>query len=96
MSLRKMLLSLGGAVAVAGVVAVAAEPPVSPLVEGREPNPVVRDYHDADPPTFGYGAGPVAAAQADTLPGPAWLGVGTALGAVDRFTMPLGVAVKWE
>jgi hypothetical protein len=95
MALRELLLGLGGVAAVAG--AVAAEPPVGPLVEGREPNPVVREYHDADPPTFGYGPGPVAAAErADALPGPAWLGASTALAAVERFTMPLGVAVKWE
>jgi hypothetical protein len=87
---------LGGVVAVAGVVATAAEPPVGPLVEGREPNPVVRDYHDADPPTFGYGPGPVAAARADALPGPAWLGARTAWGFVDQFTMPLGVAAMWD
>ena len=42
MSLRKMLLGLGGAVAVAGAGPVLAEPPVNPLVEGREPNPVAR------------------------------------------------------
>jgi hypothetical protein len=43
MSVRKGLL--GFAAGLATATAVAAEPPVRPLVEGREPNPVARQFH---------------------------------------------------
>ena len=66
MSVRKGLLGFVAGVATAWVVA--AEPPVRPLVEGREPNPVARQFHEAEPPTFGYGGGPATAVMSALAP----------------------------
>jgi hypothetical protein len=51
MSLRSGLLGLAGVLAAAG--AAAAKPPdlpIDPHSEGREPDPVVREFYQPDPP----------------------------------------------
>jgi hypothetical protein len=92
MSLRKGVLALFAGVAVAGVAS--AEPPASPLVEGREPNPVVRQFHGVEPATFGYGGGPAIPAQASRAAG--WLPALVRDLFLDRFTMPLGTVPMWD
>jgi hypothetical protein len=49
MTLRRMLLGVVGAVAVCS--ATTAKPPSGPLSEGRELDPVVRDFQLDEPPT---------------------------------------------
>lgn len=89
MSPRKGLLGLLGVLAVAGVVA--AEPPINPLVEGRELDPIAREFHEPDRSPGGYMPGPMFPER--TNPG-AWgamiAGVWQVI--LDRFTFPLGTA----
>jgi hypothetical protein len=93
MARRKGLLGLAAAVAAVGLGA--DKPPglpADPRVEGREPNPVVREFHQADPATPDYGAGPVPPARAGAGDYGMWTGI---MGVVweamlDHFTMPLG------
>jgi hypothetical protein len=96
MSLRRGLLALAGVVAVAG--GLAARPQVRPLVEGREPDPVVSRFHAAEPPTFGYGSGPVApaprAASAFELPWPALDFLCDLF--PNHLTIPLGTVPMWD
>jgi hypothetical protein len=47
--MRRLLL--GGAMSVMVCGAVAAKPPGGPLSEGRELDPVARDYYQGEPPT---------------------------------------------
>lgn len=54
MSLCRGLLGLIAGLVIAG--AGLAQLPVRLLVEGREPDPVVQQFHSIDPPTFGSGA----------------------------------------
>ena len=97
MVLRKGVLALFAGVAVAGVAS--AGPPSNPLVEGREPHPVVRQFHGAEPATFGYGYGsPVIPAEASRA---VEFGAGGFLPALrdlflDSFTMPLGTVPMWD
>jgi hypothetical protein len=96
MSLRRGLLALAATIAVAG--GGMAQEPVKPLVEGREPDPVVLRFHGVEPPTFGYGSGPVAPAPR------AAFGFELSWSAVDflcdlfpnHFTMPLGTVPMWD
>ena len=44
-------LLLGGVFALAVCGAATAKPPTGPLSEGREPDPVVREYYHGDAPT---------------------------------------------
>ncbi len=89
MSPWKARLGLVGLLAVTG--RVAGEPPVSPLIEGREPNPVVRDLYQTEEPVGCYVAppegdrGPVTGAQA-TFPALVWEVL------LDQLTFPLGTA----
>ncbi|HVL12024.1 MAG TPA: hypothetical protein VM529_05635 [Gemmata sp.] len=95
MSMRRGLLGLAGLAAVAGLTA--AQPPLG-AVEGREPNPVARQFHAEDPPTLGYGV--VAAAPAPR----AAAGFDAQRLAVDflsdllpdQLTMPLGTVPVWD
>ena len=36
-----------------------AAPPINPQIEGREPNPVVREFYETEKPIQEYGTGPV-------------------------------------
>jgi hypothetical protein len=56
MSVRTGSLGLLGLIAGGGL-AVAA-PPINPFVEGREPNPVIREFHELEQPVAGYETGP--------------------------------------
>jgi hypothetical protein len=93
MSLRKGLLAMFAGIAVAG--AASAEPPVNPLVEGREPDPVVRQFHDTERTTFGYSGAAQAPPAAEFATG--WL-LSTLLHdmLLDRLTMPLGTVPMWD
>lgn len=97
MPVRNGLLGLVAGLATTAAV---AEPPVRPLVEGREPNPVARQFHEAEPPTFGYGGGPATAAVSGaTLPGSAWWTTQRVWEMMlDRMTVPLGTAAMdvWD
>lgn len=90
MTVRNGLLAMATGLAVAGTGA--AQPPVGPGVEGREPNPIARDYHQSEPATFGYGGGPAAAARpSSALPGAGWWTVAVVWEIMlDRMTVPLG------
>lgn len=46
-----MRMLLGAAVLVCVCVSAVANPPRGPLSEGREPDPVARDYYHGEPPT---------------------------------------------
>ena len=90
MSLRRMLLGLVGAIGLTGLAA--GEPPINPFVEGRELNPVAREFYQADSSSDGY----VSPDEANgtkgksnmALPFPAniWFTV------LDQLTFPLGTA----
>jgi hypothetical protein len=74
---------------------VAAAPPVSPLVEGREPDHVTREYHRDDAPIGRY----VAPADNSGQLTPAALIVLSAIVwdvLLDRLTVPLGTASMAE
>ena len=70
----------------------AAAPPVNPLVEGREPDPVAREFHLPDKPAGGYASEPSDAERGGSG---GWVMVAAGMWDVflDRFTMPLGTAV---
>ena len=98
MSLRWVVLGFMGLVALSG--ASSGQPPRSPVVEGREPDPVVRQFHAVEPATFGYGVGGTCAAPAPratrdvTLSGMAFDLLSDLL--PNQFTMPLGTVPMWE
>ncbi|MBA4065433.1 MAG: hypothetical protein C0501_17315 [Isosphaera sp.] len=73
-------VGLFGLVAAAGVAGAA---PIDPPPEGREPNPVVREFYGAEPATFAYVA-PAAAPAGGWWFGALWDGL------VERLTVPLG------
>jgi hypothetical protein len=93
MSPRTALLGLLWVFGVAGQVA--AAPPVNPLVEGREPDPVAREYHQADILISGYLPAPTAS---DHGINGGWLVLSAILWDVllDHMTVPLGTAVVPE
>ncbi len=91
MSLR---IALGLFGVMAATESALAAPPVNPQVEGREPNPVIRDFYLPDSPPFEYGAGPVAPGEA--LSDRDWLAVAVWDLLMDRLTMPLGMAEVWD
>ena len=94
MSLRRGLLALAATGAVAG--AGAAQEPVKPLVEGRESDPVVLRFHAVEPPTFGYGSGPVAPAPRAVFEMP-WRALDLLCDLFpNQFTMPLGTVPMWD
>ena len=86
-------LGLLGLLALAG--RVAGEPPVSPLVEGREPNPVVRELYETEKPVGGYvpssepNDGPTADGE-PTFPVLVWQVL------LGQLTFPLGTAVMTD
>lgn len=93
MALRKCLLGLAGAIAVAGVTA--AEPPINPLVEGREPDPVTREYYLPEKPLGGYVSSPMMPERVNP---DVWVAIaaGVLEAMLDRLTFPLGTAVMTD
>lgn len=90
MCLRKGLLGLAALLTMTG--AVLATPPVDPLVEGREPNPVVREFYETEPATFGYAGG----SGSDAVFGATWWVSRATWGALlNKLTMPLGEMELW-
>lgn len=85
MQFRKMLLSLATATGIAG--AAHAAPPCA-VPEGREPNPVAREFYLPDAVPLG------SAASVPSSGAPAtgdWLGIGRLWEKfADEFSMPLG------
>jgi hypothetical protein len=84
MSLRKALFGL---FAILMMGTALATPPENPLVEGREPNPVVREFYLEEAAPFEYGGGSAAAASEPTESGSLMWNM-----MMDRLTMPLGTA----
>ena len=94
MRLRKALLGFLGIVVAAGLMG--AKTPENPLVEGREPNPVVQQFHLPEPPPFEYpgGAPGETPPSSETEEGNLGTVVWDLL--MDRLTMPLGTAEVWD
>jgi hypothetical protein len=69
-----------------------AAPPINTQVEGREPNPVVREFHESEVPVRGYAAMPPSSFPDETsslwveLVGEAWESM------LDTLTIPMGRA----
>lgn len=90
--MRKSLLGLGVVLGLANLAG--ATPPVSPMVEGREPNPVVRDLYQTETVAFGYVA--IADASPDALGGGWWASRATWDTLLNKLTMPLGTVELWD
>lgn len=92
MSLRSGVLALAGAVTAAALAT--AQPPRGAPVEGREPDPVVRQFHAAEPSTFGYGSGPATPAAGGEV---AWPAIDFLTDLLpNQLTMPLGTVPMWD
>jgi hypothetical protein len=88
MQMRRVLLGLMGAGALCGV---AAKPPGGPLSEGRELDPVTRDFHLAAPAVVPSGtAPPLVEKPRDLFGGSILAGLWEAI--LNELTMPLGTA----
>lgn len=93
MMLRNGLLGAALVLVVAG--SVNAEPPVNPLVEGREPNPVVREFYETEPATYGYVA--EAGSEVKTAASAGWWVSRAAWESLfNQLTMPLGSVQIWD
>jgi len=93
MSSWKALIGLVGVFGLTGLVA--GEPPASPLVEGREPNPVAREFYQSEKPVGGYVAPAEASAEPNTtleaaFPVLVWDTL------LDQLTFPLGTVPTTE
>jgi hypothetical protein len=97
MVLRKGMLSLVGGITLTGA-AVAKPPgePTPPLVDGREPTPIAREFHTTDHPPAAFGTitlptsrAPGKATPSGALP-LAELVTGVWSEMFNRLTMPLG------
>jgi hypothetical protein len=86
--MRRVLLGLVGAGALCGV---AAKPPGGPLSEGRELDPVTRDFHLAAPVAVPESDGPLRTEKPGDMCGESILaGLWEAI--LNELTMPLGTA----
>ena len=93
MSPWKALLGLLGVFGLSGLVA--GEPPASPLVEGREPNPVAREFYQTEKPVSGYVAPTAVSDAPNTDDGPGFPArVWERL--LDQLTFPLGTAAMTD
>jgi len=91
MCLRKGLLGLAATLTITG--AVLAAPPVNPLVEGREPNPVVREFYETEPSSFEY----VDGSGSEVVVGATWwVSRATWELLLNKLTMPLGEMGLWD
>ncbi|MCE9567573.1 MAG: hypothetical protein K8U57_36700 [Planctomycetes bacterium] len=91
MCLRKGLLGLAAMFTITG--SVLAEPPVNPLVEGREPNPVVREFYETEPAPFEYAGGSGSEVVLGTT---WWVSRATWELLLNKLTMPLGEMELWD
>jgi hypothetical protein len=94
MRLRKSLLGLFGIVVAAGLMG--AKTPENPLVEGREPNPVVQQFHLPEPPPFEYPGGTAGETPPSTESEASDVGTVVWDLLLDHLTMPLGTAEVWD
>jgi hypothetical protein len=90
MAMRKCLLGLGLVLGMANVAG--ATPPVSPMVEGREPNPVAREFYETESVSFGY----VAEAAPDAIGAGWWASRASWETLLNKLTMPLGTVELWD
>lgn len=90
MSLRNGLLGLCVVLGFAG--SAVATPPVNPLVEGREPNPVVREFYELEPASFEY----VGESSPDLAGTSWWVSRATWELLLNKLTMPLGDVELWD
>jgi hypothetical protein len=94
MAPRRGLFGLAGVIAAAGLAA--GEPPVNPLVEGRESDPVAREFYQPEKPPGGSVSAPMMPEQTNPdrrdAPG-AWAAMvaGVWESFLDRMTFPLGL-----
>lgn len=92
MAMRKSLLGLGVVLGMAN--AAGATPPVSPTVEGREPNPVAREFYETETVSFGYVS--IADAAPEVMGGGWWASRATWETLLNKLTMPLGTVELWD
>ena len=90
MSMRNGLLGLVVVLGLGG--AAQATPPVNPLVEGREPNPVAREFYEEESVTFGY----VGESVTDPFGANWWVSRVTWDLLLNKLTMPLGDVELWD
>jgi hypothetical protein len=93
MSSWKALMGLIAVFGLSGLVV--GEPPASPLVEGREPNPVAREFHQTEKPIGGYVVPTAVSDEPNTdgepnFPALVWETL------LDQFTFPLGTAAMTD
>lgn len=87
------MLGILGVIGLSGLAV--GEPPASPLVEGREPNPVAREFHQAETPIGGYVAPLEGPDESSTSAGFAFSTlIWDAL--LDHLTFPLGTAIMLD
>ena|SRR5438874_2047186 len=91
MSPREALLGLVGVIGLNGLAV--GEPPMNPLVEGREPNPVACQFYQAEGRTGGYVAALEAHENRSTDSGIAFPALVWDV-LLDHLTFPLGRAVR--
>jgi hypothetical protein len=101
MSMRKGLLGLAGMIGVTGLAAGVPEPPINPHVEGRELNPVVREFYESEKPVQGYSPGPVILNSSTVDPDAETAGFVAVVAdtwdlLLDRLTIPMGRAEAKE
>jgi hypothetical protein len=63
MSIHNGLLGLAVLVSMTGLATAAPAPPIDPRVEGRESNPVEREYYQSEKAVGRYGSVPVPSSQ---------------------------------
>jgi hypothetical protein len=89
MFLRNGMLGLMILSSVGGTVG--AEPPINPLVEGREPNPVAREFYEPDPVVYEY-----VAVEEEAVGAGWWASRAAWETLFNRLTMPLGNVQLWD
>lgn len=90
MCMRQGLLAVVAVLAV--LASVQAVPPENPMVEGREPNPVVREFYEVEPPPFEY----VDTETAEAVVSSWWVSRAAWDSLFNKLTMPLGPVELWD
>lgn len=83
---------LASVVVLAGLAAVQAVPPENPMVEGRELNPVAREFFDVEPPPLEY----VGDETAEKMVSGWWASRAAWETLFNKLTMPLGPMELWD